>query len=169
MASSKDPRHQRASPQVRCLETDLDTSSGGKLDHHQKAIHTAHLTFVIDCAHGTQPFLAAQPALPHAPCPNLGCIIPPMKTYIFFRGDNQPHPPQEAPLGGGRLTQARGTLPPCKGTVAPTSYLVSPLHPQGAPEAKGSPMKMVPTRSSAWGVVMGSLKALSSCVCGQAD
>ncbi|XP_058408963.1 steroid receptor-associated and regulated protein [Diceros bicornis minor] len=169
MAASEDPKDQRASPNVTGLETDLETSSSGKPARHQKAIPSAHLTFVIDCARGKQLSLAAPSAPPRAPSANLGPVTSPMKTYILFCGEIQPHLTQEAPLGGRCLAQARGTLPPCGGTGAPASSPVSPLCPQEAPEAKGSPLKTVPARSSAWGTVIGSLKALSSCVCGQAD
>lgn len=92
-----------------------------------------------------------------------------MKTYILFCGENRPHLTQEAPLGGVRLAHTGGTLPPRRGTLAPASSPVSPRVPQEAPEAKGNPLKIVPSRSSAWGTVIGSLKALSSCVCGQAE
>ncbi|XP_049473964.1 steroid receptor-associated and regulated protein [Panthera uncia] len=169
MTPSEDPSDPKASPKVTGLETDVETSSGGKPGCHQKAIPPAHLTFVIDCARGRQISLIAPPVLPRAPGPNLGTVTPPMKTYILFCGENQPHLTQEAPLGRGRLAQARGAMPPCRGTGAPDSSPVSPLVPQEAPEAKGNPLKSVPSRSSAWGTVIGSLKALSSCVCGQAD
>ncbi|KAM7054570.1 LOW QUALITY PROTEIN: steroid receptor-associated and regulated protein-like [Molossus nigricans] len=140
------------------LETHLDTSSVGKPAHHQKAIPTAHLTFIINCAHGKQLSLAASPVLPQAPKPNLGPVTLPMNSYILFCGDSQYHLIQEAPLGGTHLAQpARGTLPPCRGTVAPVFSLVSPLCPQETPEAKGSPLKMVPTRCTSWGTVMGLL------------
>ncbi|XP_015412657.1 PREDICTED: uncharacterized protein C1orf64 homolog, partial [Myotis davidii] len=135
----------------------------------QKAVPAAHLTFVIDCASGKQLSLAAPPVPPQGPGPYLGPVTPPMKTYILFCGDSQPHLTQEAILGGGHIAQARGTLPPCRGTVAPASSPLSPLCPQGAPEAKGSPLKTMPTRYLAWETVMGLLKAFSSCVCGQED
>nr|XP_012416707.1 PREDICTED: uncharacterized protein C1orf64 homolog [Odobenus rosmarus divergens] len=151
------------------LETDLETSSGGKPSCHQKAIPTTHLTFVIDCARGKQLSLVAPPVPPRAPGPHLGPVTPPMKTYILFCGENRPHLTQETPLGGGHLAHAGGTLPPRRGTVAPVSSPVGPRVPQEAPEAKGNPLKTVPSRSSAWGTVIGSLKALSSCVCGQAE
>ncbi|XP_036682791.1 steroid receptor-associated and regulated protein [Balaenoptera musculus] len=167
---TEDPRDLRACPQVRGLETDLETSSGGKPARHRKAIPKAHLTFVIDCTHGKQISLAALPGPPRVPSPNLGPVIPPMKTYILLCGENRPrHVTQEAPLGGGGLAQTRGPLPPCRETTAPASSPASPLCLQGAPEAKGGPVKTVSSRSSAWGTVIVSLKALSSCVCGQAD
>ncbi|XP_057573530.1 steroid receptor-associated and regulated protein [Hippopotamus amphibius kiboko] len=169
-APTEDPRDQRACPKVRGLETELETSSGGKPASHQKAIPKAHLTFIIDCAHGKQISLAALPGPPRVPSPNLGPIIPPMKTYILLCGENRPpHLTQEAPLGGEVLAQTRGPLPPCRGTTAPASPPASPLCLQEPPEAKGSPMKTASSRSSAWGTVIGSLKALSSCVCAQAD
>ncbi|XP_020951060.1 uncharacterized protein C1orf64 homolog [Sus scrofa] len=165
-APSKDPRDPRASPKVRGLKTDLKTRSGGKPAGHQKAIPKAHLTFVIDCAHGKRISLTAPPVPPRAPSPNPGPVIPPMKTYILFCGESRPpHQTPEAPLDEGGLAWARGPLPPCTGSAAPASSPASPLCLQEAPEVKGSPAK----RSSAWGTVLGSLKALSSCVCAQAD
>ncbi|KAB1261024.1 Steroid receptor-associated and regulated protein [Camelus dromedarius] len=102
-APSEDPWDLRASPKVKGLKTDLETSSDGKPACHQKTIPKAHLTFVIDCAHGKQLSPAAPPAPPRAPSPNLGPVIPPMKTYILFCGGNQPHLTQEAPTGDGGL------------------------------------------------------------------
>ncbi|XP_054547139.1 steroid receptor-associated and regulated protein [Talpa occidentalis] len=165
---SEDPRDGRASPKVMDLETDLGTSSGGRLARHPKAIPRAHLTFMIDCSRGKQLSLLAPPVPPPALSPCLGPAHPPMKTYILFCGESQPHRAHEAPLHGGHCAQAPGTLPAFQGTVAPASTPVSPLCPQEAPGAKGSPLKTV--RYSAWGTVKGSLKGLlSSCVCGQAD
>ncbi|KAB1269307.1 Steroid receptor-associated and regulated protein [Camelus dromedarius] len=164
-APSEDPQDQRVSSKVKGLETDLETSSDGKPARHQKTIPKAHLTFVIDCAHGKQLSLAAPPAPLRALSPNLGSVIPPMKTYILFCGGNQPHLTQEAPTSDGGLAQATGTLPPCRETVAPAASPASPPSLPEVPEAKGSPVK----RSSAWGRVIGSLKALSSCVCAQTD
>lgn len=92
-----------------------------------------------------------------------------MKTYILFCGHSQSHLIQEAPLGGEHLAQARDTLPPGRGTVTPAFSSVSLLRSQEPPEAKGSPSKVAPTRSSAWEIVMDALKAFSSCVCGRAD
>uniref|UniRef100_A0A2K5DXC2 Steroid receptor associated and regulated protein n=1 Tax=Aotus nancymaae TaxID=37293 RepID=A0A2K5DXC2_AOTNA len=143
--------------------------ASGKLARHQKTVPTAHLTFIIDCAHGRQLSLAAAPSPPQAPSPNRGLVTPPMKTYIVFCGENWPHLTRVTPTGGGCLAQARATLPPCRGTTASASFPVSPLCPQEVPEAKGRHLKAMPVRSSTWGTVKDSLKALSSCVCGQAD
>uniref|UniRef100_G1PFF4 Steroid receptor associated and regulated protein n=1 Tax=Myotis lucifugus TaxID=59463 RepID=G1PFF4_MYOLU len=173
VASLEDPEDRRDSSQIMGPETELDASSAHHqavhTAHQEKAMPTAHLTFVIDCASGKQLSLAAPLVPPQAPSPYLGPVTPPMKTYILFYGDSQPPLTQEAILGGGHIAQARGTLPPCRGTVAPASSPLSPLCPQGAPEAKGSPLKTMPTRYLAWETVMGLLKAFSSCVCGQAD
>ncbi|XP_028367256.1 steroid receptor-associated and regulated protein [Phyllostomus discolor] len=170
MASSDHLRDQRASPGIMGLETDPDTSSGGKPARRLKAVPTAHLTFVIDCARGKPLSLAAPPApAPQAPGPNPGPVTPPMKTYLLFCGHSRSQLIQEAPLGGEHLAQARGTLPPRRGTVTSAFSSVSPLRSQEPPEAKGSPPKMGPTRSSAWKIVMGALKAFFSCVCGRAD
>ncbi|XP_007948981.1 steroid receptor-associated and regulated protein [Orycteropus afer afer] len=147
----------------------LETSIGGQLVRHQKAVSTAHLTFVIDVTCGKQISLAAPPVQPRVPRPYRGLVIPPMKTHIVFYGDNWPHLPEKASLGGGCSVQPVDTLPPQREIGAPASLPDSLLYPQEVPEPKGNPLKAVPTRSSAWGTVKGSLKALSSCVCGQAD
>lgn len=60
----RNPRDQRASPNIMDLNTDLETCSGGKPARHQKTIPTAHLTFIINCAHWKQLFLAAPPVPP---------------------------------------------------------------------------------------------------------
>ncbi|XP_004679403.1 PREDICTED: uncharacterized protein C1orf64 homolog [Condylura cristata] len=152
------------------LETDLVTSSGGRLACPLKATPRAHLTFMIDCSRGKQLSLLSPPVRDLALSPHLGPAPPPMKTYIFFCGETQPHLAHEAPLGGGNRAQARGALPAFGGPVVPASTPVSPLCPQEAPEAKGSPPKTVSVRHSAWGAVKDSLKGLlSSCVCGRAD
>ncbi|KAF4013791.1 hypothetical protein G4228_005447 [Cervus hanglu yarkandensis] len=167
---SEDPREPSAHPGG--LEMNLETSSGGRPARQQKAIPRAHLTFVIDCARGKQISLAAPPGPPRTPSPNPGPAVPPMKTYILLCGEKQsPNLTREAPLGGGGLAQARGPCPgpPCRGTTAQASPPASPGGLAEAPEAKGSPVKAVSSRSSAWGTVIGSLKALSSCVCAQAD
>ncbi|XP_008067022.1 uncharacterized protein C1orf64 homolog [Carlito syrichta] len=162
MAPSEDPRDWRASLKVTGLETDPDTSTGEKLPCHQKSIPTAHMTFVIDCAHGKQLPMATSPVPPRIPSPNRGPVTPPMKIYIVFCGENQARPTQET-------LPARAMLPPCRGIVAPASFPVSPLCPQEVPDAKGRRLEAVSMRSSTWGTVKDSLKALSSCVCGQAD
>ncbi|XP_005677119.2 PREDICTED: uncharacterized protein C1orf64 homolog isoform X1 [Capra hircus] len=162
---SEDTRDPSARP--RGLEASLETSSGGRPARRQKAVPGAHLTFVIDCARGKQISLAAAPGPPRTPGPSPGPAVPPMKTYILLCGGKQaPNLPPEAPLGGGGLAQARG---PCRGTAPPAPPAASPGGLAEAPEAKGSPVKAVSSRSSAWGTVIGSLKALSSCVCAQAD
>ncbi|KAF3830435.1 hypothetical protein GH733_004254 [Mirounga leonina] len=146
------------------LETDLETSSGGKPACHQ-AIPTAHLTFVIDCARGKQLSLVAPPVPPRAPSPHLGPVTPPMKTCILFCGENRPHLTQGALWVGDTWPMPGG---PCHPAVGRWPQL-PPQSVHEAPEAKGNPLKTVPSRSSAWGTVIGSLKALSSCVCGQAE
>lgn len=138
-------------------ETNLETSLGGKPAHHQKAIPTAHLTLIIDSAHGKQPSCTHPQGCPRAPSSNLGPVTPPKKTYVLFCEESQPLMTPEAPLGGRHLAQARAPCHPAKG-----------LWPQLSPQTTGSPLKTVPVRSSAWKTVTGSLKALSSSVCGQA-
>ncbi|XP_011849352.1 PREDICTED: uncharacterized protein C1orf64 homolog [Mandrillus leucophaeus] len=169
MAPSEDRRDWRANLKGTIRETGLETSSGGKLAGHQKTVPTAHLTFVIDCTQGRQLSLAATASPPQAPSPSQGLVTPPMKTYLVFCGENWPHLTRVTPMGGGCLAQARATLPLCRGAAAAASFPVSPLCPQEVPEAKEKPVKTVPVRSSPWGTVKDSLKALSSCVCGQAD
>nr|XP_042100744.1 steroid receptor-associated and regulated protein isoform X2 [Ovis aries] len=157
-----------ASPALRQHEPPaLCSLPGGRPARRQKAVPGAHLTFVIDCARGKQIPLAAAPGPPRSPGPSPGPAVPPMKTYILLCGGKQaPNLPPEAPLGGGGLAQARG---PCRATAPPAPPAASPGGLAEAPEAKGSPVKAVSSRSSAWGTVIGSLKALSSCVCAQAD
>ncbi|KAI5139217.1 Steroid Receptor-Associated And Regulated Protein [Manis pentadactyla] len=114
VAPSEDPRGPRASPKVLGPETDLESGSGGEPASHQKAIPAAHLTFLIDCAHGKQLSLAAPPVRPRTPRPNLGPVTPPVKTYILFCGENQPHLIQEAPLAEQKslcLSQGRSIRP----------------------------------------------------------
>uniref|UniRef100_A0A2K6DJ62 Steroid receptor associated and regulated protein n=1 Tax=Macaca nemestrina TaxID=9545 RepID=A0A2K6DJ62_MACNE len=168
MAPSEDRRDWRANLKGTIRETGLETSSGKK---HQlgKTVPTAHLTFVIDCTQGRQLSLAATASPPQAPSPSQGLVTPPMKTYLVFCGENWPHLTRVTPMGGGCLAQARATLPLCRGAATAASFPVSPLCPQEVPEAKEKPVKAVPVRSSPWGTVKDSLKALSSCVCGQAD
>ncbi|XP_012517931.1 PREDICTED: uncharacterized protein C1orf64 homolog [Propithecus coquereli] len=165
MAPSENPRDWTASLKGTSLETDLGTSSGGKPAGRPKTVPTAHLTFVIDCARG-KPLSLATPVPPRASSPHQGPVAPPMKTYIVFCGENRRPLTQEATLGGLRLAQARATQPPCGGIAAPAPSLESP---QKVPEAKGGPLKAAPVRSSTWGTVKDSLRALSSCVCGQVD
>ncbi|KAM6218693.1 steroid receptor-associated and regulated protein [Rhynchocyon petersi] len=151
------------------LEPGLESSSGGKLIRHPKAIPTVHLTYVIDLTCGKQVSLAAPPVQPQVPKPYQGPVTPPMKTHIVFCGENWPHLSQEAPFGRGRPAQTGDTLPLYREIGAPASFPVSSLCPQKALEPKGSPLKVMATRSSAWGTVKCSLKALSSCVCRQVD
>lgn len=131
------------------LETNLETSLGGKPAHHQKAIPTAHLTFVIDCSWGTA-LLDTPPGLPRAPSSNLGPVIPPVKTYIFLCEESQSHLTPESLLDGGHLGQARGTLPSRKGTVAPA------LHPsQHTLIPGGSSSQRRHWRLCLWGLQLG--------------
>ncbi|KAM8777521.1 steroid receptor-associated and regulated protein [Rhynchonycteris naso] len=147
------------------LETDLETSSGGK-PAHQKA--EAHLIFVINCAHGKQLSLAASPKPPQALSSNLGYITLPMKTFILFCEESQPHMTQEAP---GWTMHCLGKWYPAtlQRYCGPSFLLNQPTLPSKAPEAEGSPSNTVPLKSLAWGTVMSLLKAFSSCDCGQAD
>lgn len=119
-------------------ETNLETSLGGKPAHHQKAIPTAHLTLIIDSAHGKQPS-CTHPGLPQSPQFQPRACHPPKKTYVLFCEESQPLMTPEAPLGGRHLAQARAPCHPAKG-----------LWPQLSPQATGSPLKTVPVRSSAW-------------------
>ncbi|XP_076994163.1 steroid receptor-associated and regulated protein [Tamandua tetradactyla] len=150
-------------------QSSAQSSPGGKQVCREKAIPPAHLTFVIDCARGKRISLATPPAPTRVSSPYRGPVTPPMKTFIMFCGDSCPQLTQDGPPGREGLAQPRHILPPPEGAVAPASFPGSPLCPQEAPKAKGSPSKTGPTKSSAWGTVKGSLKALSSCVCGLAD
>lgn len=83
------------------FETDLETSSYGKLAH-QKAISRAHLAFIINCFWETA-FPSNTPSAAQALTPNLRPVISPVKTYILFCGESQPHLTQEGPLDGWPL------------------------------------------------------------------
>lgn len=97
-----------------------------------------------------------------------------MKTYIFFFcGEIQPHHQvnhQEAPWMGDTLP---GPGAPCHAAEG----LWPQLPPQSARCAtrrlltsrRASPLKTAPARSSAQEIIIGSLYALSSCVCEEAD
>ncbi|XP_005409910.1 PREDICTED: uncharacterized protein C1orf64 homolog [Chinchilla lanigera] len=166
MAPSEDPRDWRTTLKD---TVGLETISGGKPARPQ-AVPMAHVTFVIDCARGRQLSLAAPPAPPQVPSPSQGPVTPAVKTYIVFCGDNQAPTTQGIPLEGPCSAQAKDTLSPCAGAKAPTSRPTSLSSPQELPRAKGAPRKVEAAASSPWGAVKGSLKkALSSCVCGQAD
>ncbi|XP_008247976.2 steroid receptor-associated and regulated protein [Oryctolagus cuniculus] len=169
MAPSEDSRDWRASLKDPSLGTHLETSSGWKPVRPQKAIPKAHLTFLIDCGLGKQLPLATPPVPRRGPRPRRGPAAPPVKTYIVFCGGSEPGGTQYLSPGWRPVAQARDTLPPCRGVEAPASSPVGPFCPQESPKAKGSPSKAGPARSSTWGTVKGSLKALSSCVCRQAD
>ncbi|XP_033623721.1 steroid receptor-associated and regulated protein isoform X2 [Fukomys damarensis] len=143
-------------------------SAGGK-PAHPPAIPTAHVTFIIDCARGKQLSLAAPPLVPQAPSPGQGPITPSVKTYIVFCGGNWALATQGTLLDGQNFAQAKDTPKPCSRAEAPASCPASPSRPQGAPKAKENPWKGGPSTSSSWGAIKGSLKALSSCICGQAS
>ncbi|KAM6174123.1 steroid receptor-associated and regulated protein [Erethizon dorsatum] len=165
MAPSEDPRDWTATLKD---TLGLETISGGKLARPQ-AVPMVHVTFIIDCARGKQLSLAGPPVPPQVPSASQGPITPSVKTYIVFCGENQATTTQGIPLEGQCSAQAKDTLPPCPGAQAPTSRPTSLSSSQEVPKAKGSPRKVGAAASSPWGAVKGSLKALSSCVCGQAD
>ncbi|XP_004637825.1 steroid receptor-associated and regulated protein [Octodon degus] len=166
MAPSEDPRNWRSMLKD---TVDLETVSGGKPAQPQ-AIPKAHVTFIIDCARGKQLSLAAPPVPPQVPTPRKSPVTPSMKTYIVFCRENQAPTTQGIPLERWHSAQAKNTLVPCPGAQAPTSHPASLCSPQELPRAKRSPQKVRAAASSPWGAVKGSLKkALSSCVCGQAD
>uniref|UniRef100_A0A286XSR3 Steroid receptor associated and regulated protein n=1 Tax=Cavia porcellus TaxID=10141 RepID=A0A286XSR3_CAVPO len=142
------------------------SGSGGKPARPQ-TLPTAHVTFIIDCTRGKQLTLAAPPAPPQVPSrsqgPSQGPVTPSVKTYIVFCGKNQPPTTQGISLEGRCAAWAQDTLPPCP------SRTTSLSSPQEVPKAKGNPWRAGAVASSPWGAVKGSLKALSFCVCGQAD
>ncbi|XP_006883762.1 PREDICTED: uncharacterized protein C1orf64 homolog [Elephantulus edwardii] len=151
------------------LRPRLESSSGEKLIRHRKAIPTAHLTFIIDLTCGRQVSLAAPLVQPQVPRHYEGPVTSPMKTHVVFCGQDWPHKSQEAPFGRECPAQTGDTLPLSRDIRGSASRPVSSLCPQKGPEPTESHLKAVPTRSSAWGTVKGSLKALSSCVCGQVE
>lgn len=126
-----------------------------------------HSSF-IDCACGKQLSLAVPPVPPQTPSPKPGLSSFQEDLHLVLSA--QPAPSDSGDLPGWGLSYpGQGTLPPCcSGTVGPASSPGSPLRSQEALEAKGSPLKTLPARCSARGTVTGSLRAVSSCVCGQA-
>ncbi|XP_058531722.1 steroid receptor-associated and regulated protein [Ochotona princeps] len=161
MASSEDSRDCGANLRDPSIGTHLETSSGEKPNRPQKAIPKAHVTFLVDCTRGERLLLPATPMAHGGWRPPQSPAMPPMKTYMVFCGESTA---QKMPLESGLQAQ-----PPCKGVKTPDSSAVGSLCPQEVSSAKGNPSKGGPGRSSTWGTVKGSLKALSSCVCGQAD
>uniref|UniRef100_A0A8C5K856 Uncharacterized protein n=1 Tax=Jaculus jaculus TaxID=51337 RepID=A0A8C5K856_JACJA len=162
MAPSEDPRAWRAS----IKECSLETSSDAQPTSPPKTIPTAHVTFIIDCANGKH--LGPPLVLPQVSRPSQRPITPPMKTSVVFREETRLRPTQDTQLSWGSHASAKDTLSPYRGIVAPASFPTSMPCSQDVAQAKESPLKSVPMKSSTWGAVKGSLKALSSCVCGQA-
>lgn len=138
-----------------------------------KAVPTAHITVVIDCATGKQVSLAAPPAPAQASRPSQRRATPPMKTFVMFCGENTLRGTQDFPLSCSPLARTRDTVPSVpsdRGLPAPASLPASPPSPQDDPQVKSSSLKPGATeRHAAWDTVKCSLQALSSCVCGQAE
>lgn len=139
---------------------------GEKLIRSQKAIPKAHVTFLVDCTRGERLLLPASPMAHGGWRPPQSPAILPMKTYMVFCGVSTA---QKMLLESGFRAQAGYPHLSCKGVKTADSSAVGSLCPQEVSRVKGSPSKGGPARSSTWGTVKGSLKALSSCVCGQAD
>ncbi|XP_041507616.1 steroid receptor-associated and regulated protein [Microtus oregoni] len=136
----------------------------------QKAVPTAHLTVVIDCATGRQVSLAAPPVPHQASRPSQGRVTPPMKIFVMFCGENTLRGTQDFPLSCRPLAGTKDTVPSDRGLPAPASLPASPPSPQDDPQAQRSFLKPGATeRHAAWDTVKCSLQALSSCVCGQAE
>ncbi|XP_004603714.1 steroid receptor-associated and regulated protein [Sorex araneus] len=168
MVPSEDPRDGRTDPKVTDPETELASGPGGKLAGHQKTLPSAHLTFLMDCTPGKQLSPPAPQLRPPAPRRPLGPVTPPMKTYLVLCGGNQPYHTEEVRAGMSHFTPARETMEPCKATETPAPSPASPLCTQEAPEAKRSPVKMMPVRYTSSGAAKGLLKGLLySCVCGR--
>ncbi|XP_052033901.1 steroid receptor-associated and regulated protein [Apodemus sylvaticus] len=157
MASSKDPRNQRAS----LKDSSVESTSGMQPASPHRAVPAAHVTFLIDCATGKQVSLAAPTGPPQAPRANQGRITPPMKTFVMFCGTNT--------LPGRPLDGAKDNSPPCTGPGAPESLPASLPGPQNDPKVKGSSLKAgAPEKQSTREKVKHSLKALS-CLCGPVE
>ncbi|XP_008820898.1 steroid receptor-associated and regulated protein [Nannospalax galili] len=165
MTPSEDPKDWKAS----LKDSSLETSSGVKLARPLKAIPTAHFTFVIDCATGKQICLDTPPVLRQEPIPNQGCVTRPIKTYMLICRENRLYGTRDVPPGFRLLPETKDTLPPYRGHAAPASVPASPPSPQDVPKIKPSPLKAESLWSSTWRAIKDSLKALSSCVCGQAE
>lgn len=141
-----------------------------------KAVHTAHITVVIDCATGKQVSLVAPPVPAQASRPSQGRVTPPMKTFVMFCGENTLRGTQDFPLSCRPLARTRDTMPSVPSDrrlpalASPHPSPASPPSPQDDPQVKSSSLKPGATeRHAAWDTVKCSLQALSSCVCGQAE
>ncbi|XP_050008324.1 steroid receptor-associated and regulated protein [Alexandromys fortis] len=165
-ASSTEPQDRGASLKESSLEMSCAMQPAGP----QKAVPTAHLTVVIDCATGKQISLAAPPVPPQASRPSQGCVTPPMKTFVMFCGENTLRGTQDFPLSCRPLAGTKDTVPSDRGLPAPASLPASPPSPQDDPQAQRSFLKPGATeRRAVWDTVKCSLQALSACVCGQAE
>lgn len=141
-----------------------------------KAVPTAHITVVFDCATGKQVSLAAPPVPAQASRPNQGRVTPPMKTFVMFCGENTLRGTQDFPLSCRPLARTRDTMPSVPSDrrlpalASPHPSPASPPSPQDDPQVKSSSLKPGATeRHAAWDTVKCSLQVLSSCVCGQAE
>ncbi|CAH7442412.1 Srarp [Phodopus roborovskii] len=134
-----------------------------------RAVPTAHITYVIDCATGKQVSLDVLSVPPQVSRPTQGHLIPPMKTFIFC-GENTPRGTQDSSLSCRPLAGTKDTLPSYRGLVDPASLPDSPPCPRDDPKAERSSLKAGATqRTSNKGLFKRSFKALSSCVCVQAE
>ncbi|XP_028609778.1 steroid receptor-associated and regulated protein [Grammomys surdaster] len=166
MASSKDPRNWRAS----FKNSSVETSSGMQPACAHKAVPTAHVTFVIDCATGKQVSLATPTVPPQASRTSQGCAAPPMKTFVMFCGKNTLPGTQDVSLNRRPLDRAEDTLPPYRGLGAPDPLPASSLPGSPSdPRVKGSSVKAAATeKHSTREKIKHSLKALS-CICGKGE
>ncbi|XP_031232822.1 steroid receptor-associated and regulated protein [Mastomys coucha] len=165
MASPKPSRNWRDS----LKDSSGEMSSGMQLACAHKAIPTAHVTFVIDCATGKQVSLAASTGPPQASRANQGCVTPPMKTFVMFCGKNTLPGTPDISLSRRPLDGAKDNLPPYRGLGAPDSLPASLSGPQNDPKAKGSSLKAGATKKqSTREKVKHSLKTLS-CLCGKME
>uniref|UniRef100_A0A8C6H6E7 Steroid receptor associated and regulated protein n=1 Tax=Mus spicilegus TaxID=10103 RepID=A0A8C6H6E7_MUSSI len=163
MAFSKDPRR------TSLRDSSVETGSGTQSACAPKAVPTAHVTFLIDCATGKQVSLAASTAPPHASRANQGCVAPPMKTFVMFRGKTTVLGTQNISLSRRALDGAKDTLPPYRVLGVPHSLPASLPGPQNDPKAQGSSLKPGATeKHSTREKVKHSLKALT-CLCGQVE
>ncbi|KAK7806301.1 hypothetical protein U0070_027303 [Myodes glareolus] len=168
LASSAEPQDQGAT----LTESGPKMSSGMQSAGPHKAVPTAHITVVIDCATGKQVSLAAPPVPAQASRPSQGRVTLPMKTFVMFYGENTLRGTQDFPLSCRPLARTRDTMPavPSDRRLPALAPPASPPSTQDDPQVKSSSLKPGATeRHAAWDTVKCSLQALSSCVCGQAE
>uniref|UniRef100_A0A8C2N2P3 Steroid receptor associated and regulated protein n=1 Tax=Cricetulus griseus TaxID=10029 RepID=A0A8C2N2P3_CRIGR len=161
MAPSNDPTGLESQPQ----EFSIPPSACPN-----RAIPTAHITYVIDCTTGKQISLDVPPVPPQVSRPSQGLVTLPMKTFAMFCGENTQQGTRDSSINCRPLVRTKDTLPSYRRLVALASLPARPPCPQDDPKAERSSLKAGATRKhSSMGAVKRSLKALFSCFCVQVE